>query len=150
MAGQFMGRWVSVFGSDALAPVARRWKSQISEIAKAWAQFESLPESDHNTLAGLYYPEELFPRTMMVFLQSASDHPRNRLRSELTRKAFMLQGLNTDSIQAQGETSLAHQWTALHLGDYISYYLAMAYGVDPTPVEAIENFKRELQEQASR
>ena len=51
-AGQLMGRWVTVIGAEILAPVARRWKGQISEVAKAWAQFEFLPEADHNTLAG--------------------------------------------------------------------------------------------------
>ncbi|MBE0695429.1 MAG: bifunctional phosphoglucose/phosphomannose isomerase, partial [Anaerolineaceae bacterium] len=53
MAGQLVGRWVAVFAADDFLPVARRWKGQISEIAKAWGQFESLPEADHNSLAGL-------------------------------------------------------------------------------------------------
>jgi glucose/mannose-6-phosphate isomerase len=35
-------------------------------------------------------------------------------------------------------------WTLLHLGDYMAYYLAMVYGVDPTPVDAIERFKKDL------
>ena len=52
MAGQLYGRWISIFSADYLAPVARRWKGQISELAKAWAQYEYLPEADHNTLAG--------------------------------------------------------------------------------------------------
>ena len=51
-AGQLMGRWVTVFGSGILAPVARRWKGQLNEIAKAGANFDFLPEADHNTLAG--------------------------------------------------------------------------------------------------
>jgi glucose/mannose-6-phosphate isomerase len=144
MAGQLMGRWVSVFGSGILAPVARRWKTQISEIAKAWAQFETLPEANHNTLAGIFNPEEMFARTMVLFLKGSQTHLRNQIRAELTRKTFMLQGLNTDFIQAQGESRLGQQWTTLHFGDYVSFYLAMAYGVDPTPVEAIEGFKREM------
>ena len=144
MGGQLMGRWVSVFGAGILAPVARRWKGQISEIAKAWAQFEFLPEADHNTLAGVVQPEELFARTMMLFLLGPAVHPRNQLRAELTRKIFMLEGLNTDFINAQGDSRLANLWTALHFGDYTSYYLAMAYGVDPTPVEAIESLKVEM------
>ncbi|HZD55594.1 MAG TPA: bifunctional phosphoglucose/phosphomannose isomerase [Anaerolineales bacterium] len=146
MAGQLFGRWVAVLGADILAPVARRWKGQISEIAKAWGQFEFLPESDHNTLAGLYNPEGALSNTFVLFLRAASYHPRNQLRTELTKKAFMLEGLNTDFIDAQGETSLAHLWTALHFGDYTAYYLAMAYGVDPTPVEAIESFKQEMRQ----
>jgi glucose/mannose-6-phosphate isomerase len=144
MAGQLMERWVTVIGAGILAPVARRWKGQINELAKAWAQFEFLPEADHNTLAGILYPEEALSKLMVLFLRCPSDHPRNRLRSDLTRKAFMLEGLNTDFIDGSGETPLAHQWTCLHLGDYVAYYLAMAYGVDPTPVAAIQNFKREM------
>ncbi len=144
MAGQLMGRWVSVFGAEVLAPVARRWKGQISEIAKAWAQFESLPEADHNTLAGLLQPEQAFSHSMMLFLMAPTYHPRNTLRSELTRKIFMLEGLNTDFVIAQGKSRLANLWTCLHFGDYTAYYLAMAYGVDPTPVHAIESLKAEL------
>jgi len=143
-AGQLMGRAVVVFGSGLLAPVARRWKGQISEIAKAWAQFEFLPEADHNTLAGILHPPDVLSTLMVIFLRCPSDHPRNRLRSDLTRKAFMLEGLNTDFYDAGGDTPLAHMWTALHFGDYMAYYLAMAYGVDPTPVAAIEGFKAEL------
>jgi glucose/mannose-6-phosphate isomerase len=141
LAGQLVGRWVNVFGSGMLAPVARRWKGQINEIAKAGAGFESLPEADHNTLAGLCNPEETLSHTTSLFLRAPSDHPRNRLRADLTRQAFMLEGLNTDFYDAQGDTPLAHMWTALHFGDYLAYYLAMAYGVDPTPVEALETFK---------
>jgi len=144
MAGQLMGRWTAVFGSGLMAPVARRWKGQINELAKAWAQFEPLPEADHNTLAGSLNPPDLFGQGMVLFLTSPSDYPRNRLRSELTRKALMLEGLNTDFIQARGNTPLANLWTALHFGDYVAYYLAMAYGVDPTPIAALEDFKKEL------
>lgn len=144
LAARLVGRWVSVFGSGLLSPVARRWKGQISELAKAWAQFEFLPEANHNTLAGILNPTNLFNQSISIFLQSSSDHPRNQLRSELTRQTFLSEGLNTDIFYAQGETPLAQLWTTLHFGDYAAYYLAMAYEVNPTPVEAIENFKQEM------
>jgi glucose/mannose-6-phosphate isomerase len=144
LAGQLYGRWVAVFGSGYLAPVARRWKGQISEVAKAWGQFEALPEADHNTLAGLVNPEKVLTQAMMLFLCAPSDHPRNRTRADLTRHSFMVEGLNTDFVNARGGTPLAHIWTALHMGDYTAYYLAMMYDVDPTPVAAIESFKKEM------
>jgi glucose/mannose-6-phosphate isomerase len=144
LAGQLVGRWVAVFGAGSLSPVARRWKGQVSELAKAWAQFEFLPEADHNSLAGSLFPEEAISRTMALFLRAPSDHPRNRLRSDLTRSALMLDGMNTDFVDAQGDSPLAHQWTLLHLGDYTAYYLAMIYETDPTPVAALEDFKQEL------
>lgn len=144
LAGQMVGRWVTVVGSGVLAPVARRWKCQVSEIGKAWAQFEFLPEADHNTLAGVENPEGVLSNTAILFLRSQSDHPRNRKRTELTRRVLMVEGMGTDIVDAAGDTPLANQWAGLHLGDYVAYYLAMAYGVDPTPVSAIEGFKRDL------
>jgi len=145
-AGQLMGRIVTIVASGALAPVARRWKGQINEIAKASAQFEILPEADHNTLQGLAFPENtLNAHSMTLFLNSSSDHPRNRLRSDLTRQAFMLEGLGTDFVRARGEHPLSHMWTLVLFGDYVAYYLAIAYGVDPTPIPALENFKKAMQ-----
>jgi len=144
LAGQLVGRWVNVYGSGILAPVARRWKGQVNEIAKAGAGFELLPEADHNALAGLENPEVLM-HTMTLFLRAPSDHPRNLLRADLTRHGFMVAGLNTDVYNANGESRLAQLWTALHFGDYMAYYLAMAYGMDPTPVETLQNLKAAMQ-----
>lgn len=146
-AGQLMGRWVTFVASGILTAVARRWKGQINEVAKAGANFEFLPEADHNTLAGTENPQEtLNAHTMTLFLRAPSDHPRNRLRSDLTRKAFMLEGMNTDYIDARGNTPLAHMWTSILFGDYMAYYLAMGYGVDPTPIQALVEFKEAMKE----
>lgn len=147
-AGQLMGRWVTVFGAGLMTPVARRFKTQINEIAKAAANFEFIPEADHNTLAGTIHPVDvLMPHTMNLFLRAPSDHPRNRLRIDLTKQHFMLEGPNTDFLDARGATPLAHMWTMILFGDYMSYYLAIAYGVDPTPVDALVNLKNTLKNQ---
>jgi glucose/mannose-6-phosphate isomerase len=146
-AGQLMGRWVTVMGSGLLTTVARRWKGQINEIAKAGANFEFLPEADHNTLAGTQNPEEVLnPHTMTLFLRAPSDHPRDRLRADLTKDAFMLEGMNADSVDARGDTPLAHMWTLILFGDYVAYYLAMGYGMDPTPIPALVEFKKAMAE----
>jgi glucose/mannose-6-phosphate isomerase len=148
-AGQLVGRWVTIFGSGVLAAVARRWKGQINELAKAPANFEFLPEADHNTLAGVLNPsmELLMPHTMTLFLGAALDHPRNKIRAMITRQTYMIEGLNTDVYMSQGETSLAQMWTAIHFGDYMAYYLAIAYHTDPTPVEALVSLKATLASQ---
>ena len=84
------------------------------------------------------------PHTLSLFLRAASDHPRNALRARITRQTFMLEGLNTDVYMAHGQSSLAHMWTAIHFGDYMAYYLAIAYAIDPTPVEALTGLKAAL------
>ena len=149
LAGQLIERWVCIIGAEHLVPVARRWKTQVNELSKAWGQWEALPEADHNTLAGILNPEESLFKTMALFLRADVAHTRNQARVNLTKKQFMLEGLNTDFIDARGKSRLAQQWSTLHLGDYVAYYLAMLYDVDPTPVAAIENLKKELKSEGS-
>jgi glucose/mannose-6-phosphate isomerase len=146
MAGQLIDRWPTIIGAEFLGPVARRWRTQIAELAKAVAQFEILPEADHNMVAGVEAPEGLFGATMVVFLEAAALHLRNRVRTRLTREILMVEGFNTDAIRAVGQSKLAQQWTPLHFGDYVSYYLAMAYETDPSPVRAIASLKERLEE----
>ncbi|MFZ3069536.1 MAG: bifunctional phosphoglucose/phosphomannose isomerase, partial [Anaerolineaceae bacterium] len=121
LAGQLITRNIAIFAAGELEVVARRWKTQINELAKAWASFEGLPESNHNTLAGLLNPESLYERTSAVFLRAAMDHPRNVLRLDATQQAFLQAGIATDAVCAKGSSRLAQMWNLLQFGDYMSY-----------------------------
>jgi glucose/mannose-6-phosphate isomerase len=142
--GQLMDRSFIVFGADFLSPVARRWKTQVNEHAKAWAHFEEVPEADHNTIEGIKMPLDASTRAFAMFLLAPSYSAPIARRMELTRQAYMLEGVSTDFYMARGRSRMAQLWTALQFGDYVAYYLAIAYGVDPTPVETLEAFKAEL------
>jgi len=144
LAGQLVGRHVTVYGSGFMAPVARRWKSQINEIAKAIAGFEILPEADHNALAGICYPQEALDKEIALFLQAPADHRRNQKRVLETRQIMMVEGLNTDLVVARGDNRLAQMWTTLLYGDYVAYYLAMLYEVDPTAIPPILALKEAM------
>ena len=144
LAGQLVDQHVSVFGAEHLSPVSRRWKTQINELAKCWAQFEFIPEADHNTLAGVLQPSKILPKVFTVFIKSKHYHPRNKKRMDLTLTEFMVAGLCTDQINFSADEKLAEMWKAILFGDYVSYYLAMLYEIDPTPVDAIESLKTQL------
>ncbi len=143
-AGQLMGRLVIVFGAGCFTEVARRWKTQLNENAKAWAVFEALPEADHNLLAGTDWPFDFSRNVMALFLAGTRDHPRHRKRVELTRQFLMMAGCNTDSLMALGESSLAQIMSLILLGDFMSYYLAVLYGAEPTQVDTLAAFKAEM------
>jgi glucose/mannose-6-phosphate isomerase len=144
MGGQFMERWPIFFGAGLTAPVARRWRTQLNELAKAGGSAEELPEANHNVVAGVHQPAGLAHHLMIVCLRAPLDDPRLVRRLDVTRHVFMVEGFNTDAVDGVGPNRLAQQWTLLHYGDYVAYYLAMGYGVDPTPITAIEDFKEEL------
>jgi glucose/mannose-6-phosphate isomerase len=139
-----IGRHITIFGSSFMAPVARRWKCQINEVAKAVASFEALPEADHNTLAGINNPHDQLSKELAIFLRASADHPRNLLRVDKTREILMLEGLGTDFFNAKGESRLSQMWSTILFGDYVSYYLAMVYDTDPTPIPSITELKESM------
>ncbi|HSB91125.1 MAG TPA: bifunctional phosphoglucose/phosphomannose isomerase [Anaerolineales bacterium] len=144
MGGQFMDRWPLLFGAGLTAPVARRWRTQMNELAKAGGSFEELPEANHNVVSGVVQPAGVAQRIMVVCLRAPLDDPRLVRRLDATRHIFMVEGFNTDAVDGVGDNRLAQQWTCLHYGDYAAFYLAMAYGLDPTPIPAIESLKDQL------
>jgi glucose/mannose-6-phosphate isomerase len=47
-------------------------------------------------------------------------------------------------IWSRGEDLLSRIFSLIYIGDFISYYLAIFYGIDPTPVERVTYLKKEL------
>ena len=90
------------------------------------------------------HPQDLIPKAYAIFLQSATDHPRNQLRTQFTQQTLMLEGIPTDIIRAKGASRLEQLWTAVHYGDYFAYYLAMIYGADPNLVDHIHSIQDEM------
>jgi glucose/mannose-6-phosphate isomerase len=133
MAGQLLNRWVTVVGSDHLVPVAKYFKIQINERSKSWAQFECLSEIDHKTIVAIRTAEEFLPKTMVLFLSSSFMHPHNRLRMNHMRMELLRAGMNTDVVEFKEDSRLAEIWANVLFGDFLSYYLAVAYRVDPVP-----------------
>ncbi|MEA3344848.1 MAG: bifunctional phosphoglucose/phosphomannose isomerase [Chloroflexota bacterium] len=139
-----------IYGAGILAPVARRWKTQINENAKSWALWEEMPEFDHNTVASFGLPKPLLKQIYTIALTAPSMHPRHRLRFEISAELIAREGIAQKEIEAQGGAPLAQMVSAIQFGDYVSYYLAMLYEVDPTEIPNIQYLKRRLGDQPLR
>jgi len=144
-AGQLIGRIPVFFGGGLFEPVARRWKCQLNENAKVWAQYEGMPEANHNTIAGIGFPAEHRVNIAAVFITSRQlDHPRVTLRHELTFQLCLQNGIMADFFRPAGQSALAQMCHAIQYGDYVSFYTAMAYGADPTEIAPIMELKEQL------
>jgi glucose/mannose-6-phosphate isomerase len=144
LAWSLVDRLPVVEASGFLAPVARRWKTQLNENAKTIASFEELPEATHNSVVGYEHPESLHERTYVVFLSSPSEYARNSLRAALSAELLGTAGIAHQFVPLAGDGRLAQACSGIALGDYVSVYLAVLYGLDPTPVEAIAHVKARL------
>ena len=124
--------------------MARITKIKINENSKRLAFYNALPEANHNEMVGYTRPVGSFA---FLYVQDPSSHPRINRRFDIMRKMFSsaeYDHVDFESWTMRGETPLEKIFSALAFGDWLSYSLALLDGVDPTPVDIIENFKREL------
>jgi len=144
LARLLQGKFPVIYGAGFLSGVARRWKTQINENGKAWAFFDLLPELNHNSVVGFRLPAELLSGLYVIFLASPLLHPRVRLRYDLTTRLLQEAGVAYWVCEGEGEGLLSQMMSLIYLGDWVSYYLAMLYRVDPSPTPAIDFLKAEL------
>jgi glucose/mannose-6-phosphate isomerase len=145
LAWTLVDRLPVIEAAGFLAPVARRWKTQINENAKSMAVPEELPEATHNTVVGYQLPDTLRDHLYTIFLTGAADHPRNSRRLSLSTELLAAHGIAYQVVAVGGDTPFEQACWAITLGDYVSAYLALLYGVDPAPVEAIGHIKAGMQ-----
>ena len=146
LAKRLYGHLPVIYGAGCLAEVAHRWKTQFNENAKAWSFFEPLPELNHNAVVGYQFPKDLAERILVVMLVSSLDHPRHKARFQVTQEILTRYGIACETIEPRGESPLAQMLSAIHFGDYVSYYLALLYEIDPTPVKVIDYLKKRLEQ----
>jgi len=144
LAADLFGRIPVIYGSEVTAVAALRWKCQINENAKSLAFNHQFPELNHNEIVGWEYPARDMERFRIVYLTDAKLHPQNRKRMDVTAELLENYVGGIRRYASSGECRLARLLSSINLGDYLSLYLAVLNGIDPSPVERIENLKQQL------
>ncbi len=146
IAASLDGKVVVVYGAGILSDVARRWKTQINENGKAWAFFEILPELNHNAVLGYLYPTWAREKMSVVFLRCPSVNLRTQLRYKFTGELLSQSNIGYQVLDSEGADPLTQLMSLVLLGDWVSYYLAILNGIDPSPVPQIDLLKKRLAE----
>lgn len=128
------------WGSDAAtATVAQRWKNQCAENAKTRAFWSVLPELNHNEMVAICAAHHsqiaLFYLTLEEEIQ---------VLDRVTLEMVQPQVAHVFKVQAQGNSQPERILYLTYLGDFLSVYLALLKGVNPTPIQAIETFKQRI------
>lgn len=140
------GKIPVIYSAGILTDVGRRWKTQINENSKAWAFFEVLPELNHNAVLGYSFPGGSKDSLYVVFLRCPSLHPRTLVRYRITGELLERKSIPHQYLDSDGSNPLEHVLGLVLLGDWVSYYLALLYGIDPSPVPEIDLLKQRLAE----
>ena len=131
-----------IYASEALGAIAFRWKTQINENAKMPAYCNVFSEMNHNEIAAYKGMDHKF---VAVIIRDKFDNDRIKKRMDICRE-IMEQYVEVEEVQTQGESLLARMFSAIYLGDFVSYYMALSNRVDPSPVDIIDGMKKKLVE----
>ena len=131
-----------IYASEALGAVAMRWKTQINENAKMPAFYNVFSEMNHNEIAGYKGMDRKF---VAIMIRDNYDNERIKKRMDICQE-IMEATADVEEVQTEGESLLSRMFSAIYLGDFVSYYLALWNRVDPSPVEIIEGMKKKLVE----
>ena len=144
LARSLSGRTPVIVSARGLASAARRWKTQLNENAKTPAWTEELPEMHHNAIVG-FEQSNLSDNLSVVLLGPPFTRPGGLYdRYAISRQILSDLGVSVHWPALAGDTPLSRLLEAVLLGDYVSYYLALVNGIDPTPTMALDSIKAQI------
>jgi len=145
LAGQLRGRIGVIYsGAERFDSVNTRWRGQIAENGKALAFGHVIPEMNHNELVGWKALREPMREMQVFILRDRDDYRRVRIRMDITKQVLGEYTGRITEVWSEGSSLLARMFSLVYLGDWMSFYLAMLHGIDPTPVAVIDRLKKEL------
>jgi glucose/mannose-6-phosphate isomerase len=143
IAQELMGKSIVVYSGPKMYAAAYKWKINFNENAKQLAWAGQLPEFNHNEFTS-WSKQPVDKPYAVIDLRSRLEHPRVQKRFEVS--ARLLSGLRPALIvvDAEGQKLLDHLLWTIVLGDFVSLYLALLNGLNPTPLELVEKLKQFL------
>ncbi len=164
LALDLQGRLPVLWGTSPLAgAVAYRFACQLNENAKTAATWGTLPEANHNQVVAFDGPmagavasgdDDLFRdrgedddaegRLALVLLRDTEEHPQVARRAEVSGELARERDIPVLALRAEGSSSFARLASLVGTTDWASAYLALALGIDPTPVDAITALKQRI------
>jgi glucose/mannose-6-phosphate isomerase len=143
LALELMGKSIVVYAGPKFFPAAYKWKISFNENAKNVAWCNQLPEFNHNEFLG-WTSHPVDKPYGVIELRSNLEHVRVQKRFEVSGR--LLSGMRPAPhvVEVQGDTLLAQLLWTIAYGDFVSLYLALLNGLNPTPVDLIEKFKQAL------
>jgi glucose/mannose-6-phosphate isomerase len=133
-------------GSIHFDVAVTRLRGQLNENSKSLASTHLFPEMNHNEIVGWQNPKKLFKNFIVLMLRDNHMHERITTRMDITSDILKDEGVSVLEIWSRGENLLSRIFSLIYIGDFISFYLAILYGIDPTPVDRVAYLKKRLAE----
>jgi len=137
-----------VYGTGAMISAARRWACQVNENSKLPAHWGELPEMNHNEVVAWDEGSKWAGRGTVILLPDPDSPEDVRKRVPVSQEIAHEAGWTTFQVDPPSGVDaprLVRLVETVVIGDWLSYWLAIKNGVDPTPIEPINRLKSALE-----
>lgn len=141
LAGFLVGKTPVIYAPDHIESVAVRWRQQINENAKQLCWHHVVPEMNHNELVGW---RDQRPDLAVIWLRNRDDFQRTAVRTDINKDIVEHYAGASIEMYSKGKSLAEKMLYFVHLGDWMSVYLAEARKVDPVEIRVIDFLKSEL------
>ncbi len=140
-ASSFYNKTPVIYSEASFEGVAIRMRQQINENAKILCWHHVFPEMNHNELVGWAGGKNEYA---VLFLRTSYDHPRSKVRMDISKKIISQHTNVIHEINALGNSIIEQALYLILFGDWVSVYLAELNKVDSIEVNVIDYLKGEL------
>ena len=134
-----------IYAPQELEAIAMRWKGQMNENGKSLAYYSVYPEMNHNEIEGWKHPSALTQQCYVIQLRDPIAPSQTQRRMDITAELIQPHTAGITGVNSAGSSLLARLLSLVVIGDWTSFYLAILYEQNPTPVRRIEELKRRLE-----
>lgn len=124
--------------------VAWRFKNQLGENSKLMAFWNAIPALHHDEAVGWDADSAMLKQFHFTLIRDAEDSGKNALRLKITGEILRERVGAVTEIATQGNSRMARLFSAIYLTDFVSLYVPLLRGVDPTPVDMLNIFKSKM------
>jgi|SRR3989344_3084729 len=142
LAQKIQGYIPVIFASQHLVGNAHILRNQFNETSKSFSAFEDIPELNHHLMEGLKNPKD--KKLMSLFITSDHYSEKHAKRVKLTEDVIKQNGVDFVEYKPSGSSKLSEVLNTLSFGGYITLYLALLYGQDPSVIPWVDYFKQKL------
>lgn len=142
LARNLMNKIPVIFSGGFFEGNAHIIRNQFNETSKNFSAFSVLPELNHHLMEGLQNPKN--HKLSVLFIDSNLYPKIIQKRIKLTKEVVSKNDVPYFEYEAMGDSKLSQSLNVLSFGGYLTLYLALLYGLDPSLIPWVDFFKENL------
>ena len=133
-----------IYSSGNFEAIGYRLKCQFNENSKLHAFNNVIPELNHNEIVGWETFQDKQFNTKLITILDDDYHPQIQKRFEITQELAQRSKAEIITLSSGEKNIKVRIMDLIYLGDWITYYLSILRGFDPSEIDYIMELKQGL------